>query len=166
MTLNPSMSLSVTTTAGSRTLTPGELYFYFCFFLNFLHFDIYFFSFPLTSWRGLAEQLGDVPLQQDQSALQRAGAAAHGHQLPLQLLQDAHRVPGQIRELPQHRAQGCAAYVRQLPEHLRPQRPAAAAAVGLAHIFGENGALAERHSFSTDSYTLIKEEKKDKQKLQ
>lgn len=123
--------------------------------LRQLNLSVFFFSFffiSLTSrWR-FADQLCDVPLQSDHSALQRAGPVADGHKISLQLLQDAHRVPGQIRELSEHRAQGEAAHVRQVPENLPllllllVLQPLAAS--WLAHIFRKYRAFTKRHDFS------------------
>lgn len=123
--------------------------------LRQLNLSVFFFSFffiSLTSrWR-FADQLCDVPLQSDHSALQRAGPVADGHKISLQLLQDAHRVPGQIRELSEHRAQGEAAHVRQVPENLPllllllVLQPLAAS--WLAQIFRKYRAFTKRHDFS------------------
>ena len=86
-------------------------------------------------------------MQADHLPLERTGAATHGHQLALQLLEDADRVAGQVRELAEHRAQREAAHVHQVHEAgawcargavLPPSSSA-------AHIFRKYRPLAERH---------------------
>lgn len=100
------------------------------------------FNWPLTFRRGLADQIRDPPLQPDHSALQHAGPVTDRRQVPLQLLQDAHGVSGQIRELSEQRAQAEAAHVHQvLQSRLLLQPPARR----LANIFGKYRPFAKRH---------------------